>query len=246
MNCVPPVGPQAPTDYLWRNVLQKDSLLDILQKFVNFEKTSKTKRLIFPRYHQLDAVRKLVSDVKAHGAGRNYLVQHSAGSGKSNSIAWIGYRLASLFNDEDKPVFNSVIIVTDRRVLDKQLQNTVMSFNPTLASNRLKRAASAHEKNVYVEGIFPDILNKIVLDAYAENDKAFDALLNDKSKYLAFLRTLAEVSYGEFRRKGGGRGALVVPDAGGSQFTATAWGDAAIEETDGAYLDAAEPGDGNG
>ena len=123
-------GPQAPTDYLWRDVLEKDSLLDILQKFVNYE--AKEKKLVFPRFHQLDVVRKLIADVKAHGSGRNYLVQHSAGSGKSNSIAWIGYRLASLFNDEDKPVFNSVIIVTDRRVLDKQLQSTVMSFNPKL------------------------------------------------------------------------------------------------------------------
>ncbi len=123
-------GPKAPTDYLWRDVLAKDSLLDIIQKFVNFE--AKEKKVVFPRFHQLDVVRKLIADVKANGTGRNYLVQHSAGSGKSNSIAWIGYRLASLFNDDDKPVFNSVIIVTDRRVLDKQLQGTVMSFNPTL------------------------------------------------------------------------------------------------------------------
>ena len=123
-------GPKAPTDYLWRDVLSKDSLLDIIQKFVNFE--AKEKKVVFPRFHQLDVVRKLIADVKANGTGRNYLVQHSAGSGKSNSIAWIGYRLASLFNDDDKPVFNSVIIVTDRRVLDKQLQGTVMSFNPTL------------------------------------------------------------------------------------------------------------------
>ncbi len=123
-------GPRAPTDYLWRDVLSKDSLLDIIQKFVNFE--AKEKKVVFPRFHQLDVVRKLIADVKKHGSGHNYLVQHSAGSGKSNSIAWIGYRLASLFTDDDKPVFNSVIIVTDRRVLDKQLQGTVMSFNPTL------------------------------------------------------------------------------------------------------------------
>ena len=123
-------GPKAPTDYLWRDVLAKDSLLDIIQKFVNFE--AKEKKVVFPRFHQLDVVRKLIADVKVNGTGRNYLVQHSAGSGKSNSIAWIGYRLASLFNDDDKPVFNSVIIVADRRVLDKQLQSTVMSFNPKL------------------------------------------------------------------------------------------------------------------
>ena len=124
------VGPKAPTDYLWHDVLQKDSLLDIFQKFINYDVAEK--KVLFPRFHQLDVVRKLLKDVHDHGTGRNYLVQHSAGSGKSNSIAWIGYRLASLFNDEDKPVFNSVIIVTDRRVLDKQLQGTVMSFNPAL------------------------------------------------------------------------------------------------------------------
>lgn len=129
-------GPKAPTDYLWREVLQKDSLLDILQKFVNFTETEENgevkRKVIFPRFHQLDVVRRLIADVRAHGTGRNYLVQHSAGSGKSNSIAWIAYRLASLFDAANRPVFNSVVIVTDRRVLDKQLQGTVMSFNPTL------------------------------------------------------------------------------------------------------------------
>ena len=124
------LGPKAPTDYLWRDVLQKDSFLDILQKFVNYDKESK--RVLFPRYHQLDVVRKIVGDVQKNGAGKSYLVQHSAGSGKSNSIAWIAYRLASLFDATDKAIFNSVIIVTDRRVLDKQLQNTIKSFNPQL------------------------------------------------------------------------------------------------------------------
>ncbi|MGN0888777.1 MAG: DEAD/DEAH box helicase family protein [Kiritimatiellia bacterium] len=123
-------GPLAPTDYLWHDVLQKDSFLDILQKFVNYDREAK--RIVFPRYHQLDVVRRIVEDVRANGSGRSYLVQHSAGSGKSNSIAWIAYRLASLFDTTDRPVFNSVIIVTDRRVLDKQLQGTVMSFNPQL------------------------------------------------------------------------------------------------------------------
>ena len=110
--------------------MQKDSFLDILQKFVNYDKNAK--RIVFPRFHQLDVVRKIVGDVQKNGSGKSYLVQHSAGSGKSNSIAWIAYRLASLFDKADKPVFNSVVIVTDRRVLDKQLQDTVMSFNPTL------------------------------------------------------------------------------------------------------------------
>lgn len=130
------------TSYIWKNVLQKDSLLDIIQKFISFEvKTEKKdgknvtkKRLIFPRFHQLDVVRKLIADVRENGSGNNYLIQHSAGSGKSNSIAWTAYRLASLHNDDNEPVFTSVVIVTDRRNLDAQLQETITGFDHTLGS----------------------------------------------------------------------------------------------------------------
>lgn len=92
------------------------------------------KRLIFPRFHQLDVVRKLVADVRENGSGHNYLIQHSAGSGKSNSIAWTAYRLASLHNDANEPIFTSVVIVTDRRNLDAQLQETITGFDHTLGS----------------------------------------------------------------------------------------------------------------
>ena len=117
-------------------------MLDIIQKFISFEvKTEKKdgknvtkKRLIFPRFHQLDVVRKLIADVRENGSGNNYLIQHSAGSGKSNSIAWIAYRLASLHNDDNEPVFTSVVIVTDRRNLDSQLQETITGFDHTLGS----------------------------------------------------------------------------------------------------------------
>jgi type I restriction enzyme R subunit len=135
------------TSYVWKNVLQKDSLLDIVQKFIDYhvkkeheiqqdgtERTYTTKELIFPRYHQLDVVRKLIANVRANGPGRNYLVEHSAGSGKSNSIAWVAYRLASLHDAANKPIFTSVIVVTDRTVLDAQLQETVSSFDHTLGS----------------------------------------------------------------------------------------------------------------
>ena len=127
-----PANPNGyPTAYLWEQVLQKDSALDIVQKFIH-RKNSKT--LIFPRFHQLDVVRKLIADVRANGTGRNYLIQHSAGSGKSNSIAWTAYRLASLHDEMNKPVFASVIIVTDRTVLDRQLQDTISSFDHTLGT----------------------------------------------------------------------------------------------------------------
>ena len=126
----PPNPDGYPTAYLWENVLQKDSMLDIVRKFIHFDK--KGKRLIFPRYHQLDVVRKLVADVEKNGTGKNYLIQHSAGSGKSNSIAWTAYRLAALHDTYNKPIFHSVIIITDRTVLDKQLQETVSGFDHTL------------------------------------------------------------------------------------------------------------------
>ena len=128
----PPNPNGYPTAYLWEEVLRKDSLLDIVQKFIHLE--VKKKRIIFPRYHQLDVVRKLVANVKEYGAGHNYLIQHSAGSGKSNSIAWTAYRLASLHDEMNKAIFASVIIVTDRTVLDAQLQETVSSFDHTLGT----------------------------------------------------------------------------------------------------------------
>ena len=132
-----PVNPDGyDTAYLWQTVLCKDRLLEILHKYMHLQvdrdpKTGavKSERMIFPRYHQLDVVTKLLADVRARGAGHNYLIQHSAGSGKSNSIAWLAYRLASLHNDRDEKIFQSVIIVTDRRVLDSQLQNTVYQFD---------------------------------------------------------------------------------------------------------------------
>lgn len=118
------------TSYLWDEVLQKDSILDIIHRFIHLEKNKKTKKetLIFPRYHQLDVVRKLITDVKDNGTGNNYLIQHSAGSGKSNSIAWLSHHLSNLHDNNDKVIFNSTIVITDRRVLDKQLQDTIYQF----------------------------------------------------------------------------------------------------------------------
>ena len=127
-----PANPNGyPTAYLWESVLRKESALDIIQKFIHCKDN---KVLIFPRFHQLDVVRKLIADVRQNGTGKNYLIQHSAGSGKSNSIAWTAYRLASLHDESNKPVFASVIIVTDRTVLDRQLQETISSFDHTLGT----------------------------------------------------------------------------------------------------------------
>jgi len=124
------------TAYLWEQVWQHDSVLDILARFIHLQieekkvgaKKIKKETMIFPRYHQLDSVRKLVADARDTGVGTNYLVEHSAGSGKSNSIAWLAHRLSSLHNDKDEKVFDSVIVITDRLVLDQQLQNTIYQF----------------------------------------------------------------------------------------------------------------------
>ena len=124
------------TDYLWNEVLIKDSWMDIIQRFIHLQveeitidgKTYKKEKMIFPRYHQLDVVRQITADARESGAGKNYLVQHSAGSGKSNSIAWLAYRLSALHNKFDERIFESVIVVTDRLVLDQQLQNTIYQF----------------------------------------------------------------------------------------------------------------------
>ena len=129
------------TSYLWEEVLVKDKLIDIIQRYIHLEVNNKTiikngkekrettKKIIFPRYHQLDVVTKLIEDVRVNGSGENYLIQHSAGSGKSNSIAWLAYRLSSIHQSDNTPIFTSVIVVVDRTVLDRQLQDTISSFD---------------------------------------------------------------------------------------------------------------------
>ena len=125
------------TAYLWEEVLQRDSLLDLLARFIHLQveekrddagRKVKKETLIFPRYHQLEAVRDLVARAKCEGPGHNYLIEHSAGSGKSNTIGWLTHRLASLHDSANDRVFDSVIVITDRVVLDKQLQDTIYQF----------------------------------------------------------------------------------------------------------------------
>ncbi len=124
------------TAYLWEDVLERHSFLDILARFIHLQieekklggKKVKREIMIFPRYHQLGCVRKLVADARQRGTGANYLVQHSTGSGKSNTIAWLVHRLVSLYDEKDEKIFDSIIVVTDRVVLDQQLQNTIYQF----------------------------------------------------------------------------------------------------------------------
>jgi type I restriction enzyme R subunit len=132
-----PQGRTYRTAYLWEEVLQRDSLLDLFARFLHLQieekrtedgRKIKTEAMIFPRYHQLQAVRQLEAAARTEGPGHNYLIEHSAGSGKSNTIGWLAHRLASLHNAQDQRVFDSVIVVTDRLVLDQQLQDTIYQF----------------------------------------------------------------------------------------------------------------------
>lgn len=166
------------TSYLWEYALAKDSLMDIVGKFLHlsveeYELNGVKKQkesIIFPRYHQLQVVRQLTSDARGKGAGENYLIQHSAGSGKSNSIAWLSYRLSSLHNEHNERIFDSVIVITDRRVLDNQLQNTIYQFEHKEGvvqkidkdSQQLADAISAGS-NIIITTLqkFPFILDKI-------------------------------------------------------------------------------------
>ncbi len=112
-------------------ILSREVLLDVIGRFIHLERDDGKEALIFPRFQQLTAVRKILSHARSNGAGQNYLIQHSAGSGKSNTIAWTAHQIINLHDDNDKPLFDTAIIVTDRRVLDSQLQNTISGFAQT-------------------------------------------------------------------------------------------------------------------
>ena len=132
-----PDGRNYRTAYIWEDVLGRDGLPDLLARFIHLQteekrddrgRKVKVESMIFPRYHQLDAVRMLVDAARQDGVGQNYLIEHSAGSGKSNTIGWLAHRFASLHDAADERVFDSVIVVTDRVVLDQQLQDTIYQF----------------------------------------------------------------------------------------------------------------------
>lgn len=182
------------TDYLWNEVLQKDSLLDIVQKFIFLKKEEirddkgkkhLKERLIFPRYHQLDAVRKLEQDAREKGAGQNYLIQHSAGSGKTNTISWLAHRLANLHDCDDNPVFDAVVVISDRRVLDRQLQDSIYQLEHRYGvvrkidkdSNQLAEALKGGAR-IIVSTLqkFPFILDKV-----AELEKRKYAVVIDEA-----------------------------------------------------------------
>jgi type I restriction enzyme R subunit len=191
------------TSYLWESVLTKDVFMDIVQRYIHLDieetkiiKDGKevnkiSKKIIFPRYHQLHVVTNILADVKVNGSGDNYLIQHSAGSGKSNSIAWLAYGLSSIHNKDNKNIFTSVIIVTDRRVLDSQLQDTISAFDHT---------------NGILETIGEGKRSKDLRDA-----------INDGKKIIITTLQKFPVIYEEIDDNKGRRFAIIVDEAHSSQ-----------------------------
>lgn len=163
-------------DYLWKDILTKSSLSNILEKYAQIvEETDedtgrKKKKLIFPRYHQLRAVNKLLQDTRDKGVGQRYLIQHSAGSGKSYSITWLAHQLTELHDDQDKNILDTVIVVTDRRVLDKQIRNNIKQFaqvrgvvQPITEGSKQLKQALEDGKKIIISTIqkFPYIVDEI-------------------------------------------------------------------------------------
>ena len=175
---VPPTRPGFPSGYLWERIWARDSVLDLIRQFIHEveaqdDSGGKTGKrfLIFPRYQQVDCVRRLIRHAQEHGPGQRYLIQHSAGSGKSFTIAWLAHQLSVLHDHADRRVFDSVIVVTDRRVLDRQLQRTIRQFEQTLGvvenidqTSRQLREALEAGRTIIVTTLqkFPVIAEQIV------------------------------------------------------------------------------------
>lgn len=167
------------TSYLWERVWARDAWLDILHRFIDVQRPRKgtaaqtlaAQHVIFPRYHQWDAVLKLDADARAYGAGRSYLIQHSAGSGKSNTIAWTAHRLSTLHDEQDRKVFDKVVVITDRVVLDRQLQETIYQFEHAHGvvvkidkdSGQLAEALLGEQARIIITTLqkFPFVLDKV-------------------------------------------------------------------------------------
>ncbi len=179
--------------YMWDDILTKDSILEIIRKFMFIETKKKkdpvtgkdktTETVIFPRYHQLDVVRKLLVDVKENHTARNYLLQHSAGSGKTNEIAWLSYRLASLYDNNDKNIFDSVIISTDRVIVDRQLQDAINMLEHKLGRVRTlgDKCSSADLKDALEDGV------KIVVTTIQKFPYIVDNVSAMKNKHFAVI-----------------------------------------------------------
>lgn len=211
----PPNPEGLKTDYLWRQTLSRDSLTEIIEHYAALLTTKdprtghKSSIQIFPRYHQLDVVRKLLADAEERGPGHRYLVQHSAGSGKSNSIAWLAHGLIEL-KREGQPVFDSIIVVTDRRVLDRQIDATIKQFAQVGATvGHAKRSGDLRRfiesgKKIIITTVqkFPFVLKDI---GSAHSDSSFAIVVDEahSSQGVKTARAMSQVLSGETDEEGG-------------------------------------------
>ena len=192
----PPNPDGIKTDYLWRTILTREGFTDIIENYTQIvvekdKRTGRKKKLqIFPRYHQLDVVRKLLADSGSEGAGRRYLIQHSAGSGKSNSIAWLAHQLVGL-EKENVAIFDSVIVVTDRRVLDKQIRDTIRQFAQVASTVGAVTEGSGQLRKFLESG------KKIIITTVQKFPFVLDAISNEhRSRKFAILIDEAHSSQG--------------------------------------------------
>lgn len=203
---------QYATNYLWERLFQPDAWLKVLGRFLHLEKkTSESfdgtlitkETMIFPRYHQWDVVNKLIHKTNEEGPGKRYLIQHSAGSGKSNSIAWTAHQLASMYNKDDQRLFSSVIVVTDRTVLDSQLQNTIYQFE--------------HAQGV-VQPISRDIGNQ------SKSEQLAEALAEQKRIIIVTIQTFPALfdALDKYPKLASGRYAVIADEAHSSQTGSSA------------------------
>ena len=201
-------NPQHPsghrTGYFWEDVLERESFMDIIGNFVFLETSEETlddgaggrkkatkETMVFPRYHQLDAVRNLIKTARLERAGNNYLIQHSAGSGKTNSISWLSHRLSSLHTETDTKIFDCVVVITDRRVLDKQLQDAIYQIEHAQGVVKAIDENSRQLSEALIDGTkivittlqkFPFILRGLLHIAGADNPDNPDEAAISKAK----------------------------------------------------------------
>lgn len=182
-----------PVSYMWEEVLTKDSILDLINKFIFIERKEEKddangeikikETVIFPRFHQLDLIRKLLADIKINKTSQNYLIQHSAGSGKTNSIAWLAHRLVSLHDIDNKVIYDTTIIVTDRVIVDRQLQKAVMTLDHAVGVIKvMDNSCSSQDLKTALEGN-----TKIIATTIQKFPYIVDELKNLKNKSFAVI-----------------------------------------------------------
>ncbi|NYT66865.1 type I restriction endonuclease subunit R [Alcaligenaceae bacterium] len=211
-NPLPPDEYSYATSYLWERLFQKDAWLKVLARFLHLQQTkvedfhgatSVRESLIFPRYHQWDVVNQLIDATRREGVGQRYLIQHSAGSGKSNSIAWAAHQLASLYDGDGQRLFNSIIVVTDRTVLDAQLQNTIYQFE-------------------HAQGVVRPISNDI--GSQSKSEQLADALANQTRIIIVTIQTFPALfdALDKYPKFACGRYAVIADEAHSSQTGSSA------------------------